>query len=217
MIKAVLFDFDGTIMDTSELIIGSWQHVFRTLTGKDGDLEEIKKSFGETLWFTMEKFFPDRNADKCVDIYREWQKDKYLDEIELFPGIAVLIRWLASQDVKLAIVTSRARKSLELGLEKFNLQNMFQVLVTCEDTDAHKPSPIPAQIALKQLGVKPEEALFIGDTKFDIGCANNAGIPSVLVGWATETEERTENVYKPTYKVETTREIMKIVEKINNK
>ncbi len=204
-------------MDTSDLIINSWQHVFRTLTGKDGDVEKIKKSFGETLWFTMDKFFPNEDVDRCVAIYRGWQTDRYLEEIELFPGVATLIRWLQSQDIKLAIVTSRAGKSLKDGLDEFNLLKAFEVLVTCEDTDAHKPSPIPAQIALKQLKVKPEEALFVGDSKFDIGCGNNAGIPTVLADWAGTPVDTSEAGYEPTYKVSCPREIMKIVERTNNK
>lgn len=213
-IKAILFDYDGTLMDTNELIIGSWQSVFKEITGKPGSREKIIDSFGETLVFTMKKFFPDQDTNRCIEIYRKWQGDKYLDTIEMFPGMSTLVKYLSAEGYKLGIVSSRIRGSLEAGLDKFGLLKTFDVVVSCEDSKEAKPSPVPAQIALKQLGIKPEDAIMIGDTKFDIGCANNAGMHSILMDWGFTDVDRTEYLYKAEYVVHSTPELREAIEKI---
>ena len=190
-IKTILFDFDGTVANTNRLIIDSWQHVFRTVHGKEADEADIKATFGEPLGISMVKNFPDMNPEDAIDMYRSHQKDIYEEMIEPFPGMAELLKGLKEKGYQVGIVTSRLRNSTMIGLRKFGLAETADCIVTCEDTDKHKPDPEPALIALEKLSAKAEETLMVGDSMFDIKCAHNAGIKAVMVGWAeaiTETD-----------------------------
>lgn len=181
-VKAVLFDFDGTIFDTNKLILESWNEVFRVKGNKKTD-EEVLATFGEPLVISMEKWFPGQ-SEECINIYRSYQRDIFFEKIEIYEGMGELIKKLKALGYLNAIVTSRLTSSTMKTLEKYDLARYFDVIVTCDDTDKHKPDPAPALLALEKLGISADEAIMIGDSKFDIKCAHNAGIKGVLVGWS---------------------------------
>lgn len=210
--KAVLFDFDGTIMNTNDIIIQSWQHTFRTIEGKERPLHEITPSFGEPLSITMAKFFPERNTEEMVSTYRDYQRSVYTEKVHMFPGIADVIKTLKENNYLVAIVTSRLWESTKQGLYKFDIAHMFDAVVSAEDTAVHKPDPAPCLICLEKLGVKPQEAIFVGDSGFDVLCAKNAGVQSVLVGWSVcVSEEQKAGLYKPDYFIEKPVDLLAIV------
>lgn len=214
-ITTVLFDYDGTLMDTNEIIMESWQHTFRTLTGKEGDRKRILESFGEPLRTTMVKFFPDHDVDEAVELYRSYQVSFYKKRIQMFPGTPELIDGLKERGFRLAIVTSRLRPTTMEGLEKYGLTDRFDYVVTADDTDKHKPDPEPVRIALDKLGSRPEEALMVGDSMFDIGCGNNAGVRTVLVNWAVAAgAQQALNDYLPDYSISSPEELFGVIESI---
>ncbi len=192
-IRAVLFDFDGTVANTNRLVLDSWQHTYRTLTGREADEAVIKATFGEPLPVSMEKAFPDTPTDEAIAVYRDHQKDIYEEMIEAFEGMPELMKALKEKGYLVAIVTSRMRNSTLIGLRKFGVMEDIDCIVTCEDTDKHKPDPEPVLIALERLSVSAEEALMVGDSMFDIKCAHNAGVKSVLVEWAEAATEEDRN------------------------
>ncbi len=211
-IKTILFDFDGTVANTNRLIIDSWQHVFRTVHGKEADEADIKATFGEPLGISMVKNFPDMNPEDAIDMYRSHQKDIYEEMIEPFPGMAELLKGLKEKGYQVGIVTSRLRNSTMIGLRKFGLAETADCIVTCEDTDKHKPDPEPALIALEKLSAKAEETLMVGDSMFDIKCAHNAGIKAVMVGWAEAiTEADLTGLDRPEYCIEKAEDLYDIL------
>lgn len=211
--KAILFDFDGTLMNTNEIIFASWQHTYKTLTGKEGDRREIVKTFGEPLFTSMENAFPNVPVEESVAIYRDYQRDCYLDKIELFEGCKELIIELHKRGFRLAVVTSRVKSSLISGLEKYGLLDYFEAFVTCDDTDAHKPSPEPILKALEKLDIDAKDALMIGDSIFDVLCAKNAGVESVLVGWALEGAGTIiDEDVEPEFRIKIAKDLIAIVE-----
>ena len=219
----VVFDFDGTIADTNQLIIGSWQAVFRARTGNEGDISDILSTFGEPLYYTMEKMFPDYDVEESVDIYRSYQQEIFLDEIGIFPGIKELIVELKERGYKVGIATSRLRESTLRGLKKFELEDYIDALVTVEDTDKHKPDPEPALICLEKLGSTSDESIMVGDSAYDMGCGKNAGMTTVLVGWSevaksgvesTAKERKTDgevDIFAPDYIIEEAEDLWKIL------
>jgi len=211
-INTVLFDFDGTLMDTNSVIIESWRHMFRMMGVKEKPVEEIVKTLGEPLTLTMKNLFPGMDISEPVSIYRDFHRENYEESIKLFPGMGELVISLKEKGYKLGLVTSRMAWSTMLGLEKYKLKEYFDAIVTADDTDKHKPDPEPVNITLGKLGSKPEESILIGDTRFDVLCAGNAGVKSVLVAWsiALSEEERT-GEYAPDYIINTAEELLQIL------
>jgi pyrophosphatase PpaX len=211
-VNTVLFDFDGTVMDTNSVIINSWQHTFRALTGAERPVSDIVATFGEILHDTVARFFPDVPAEKCVEIYRSYHRDNFGPMISVFPGVRELLAELKERGFTLAIVTSRLPATTAEGLEKYELTGYFDLIVTCEDCKKFKPDPEPALIALARLGKRPEEALMVGDTRNDILCARRAGVKSVLVGWsAALTGDERAGEDAPDYRIERAEDLLDIL------
>lgn len=212
--KAVLFDFDGTLMDTNDIIMASWQYTFMKYRGKEGDRDWIISTYGEVLAVSMEKAFPDIPLEECMDTYRDYQRDIYLEKIHLFDGMEELIRKLHDGGYKLAIVTSRLKSSLERGLDKYDLRKYFDAIVTCEDCEEHKPLPGPCLAALEKLNLPASDAVMVGDSVFDVLCAKNAGVDSIMVGWAMDGAGNCANASETEaeYFAPTAEDIFKIVE-----
>ena len=221
-INTVIFDFDGTIADTHKLIIDSWQAVYRAYTGKEGDEAYILSTFGEPLYYSMAKTFPDYDLEETVSIYRDFQKEIFSDSIKAFPGMVNLIKDLKNKGYKTGIVTSRLRYSTYEGLSVFGIEDCIDELVTVEDTDKHKPHPEPALICLQRLESKPEESIMVGDSFFDIGCAKNAGMKAVMVNWsqalssgmdsaAIPEGEEDSSIFEPDYYIEDANDLWHIL------
>lgn len=211
-INTILFDFDGTIMNTNDVIIQSWQHTFNTIDGKEKPVETIIRTFGEPLFLTMEKMFPKVPVEEAVAIYRSYLKENFNDMIKPFPGMLELVKNVKGQNYKTALVTSRVGNTTRQGLEKYGLSPYFDCLVTCDDTDKHKPDPEPVYIALNKLSSKSSESIMLGDSMFDIRCARNAGVKSVLVGWQMAvTEEEIKGAEGPDYIIEKPEELFDIL------
>ena len=216
-ITTILFDFDGTLMDTNTIIIESWKHTFKVMNVEGLSFKEITKTLGEPLTFTMGKLFPEADIPKAVDIYRDFHRDTFVRDVELFDGMRELVVSLKEKGYKLGVVTSRKSWSTTKGLEKFGLDKYFDVVITADATEKHKPDPEPVYIALEKLGSKPDESIIIGDTSFDILCAKNAGLKSVLVDWsiALPKEERTgENI--PDYTIYEANELLNLLDLLNS-
>lgn len=190
-IDTVLFDFDGTVMDTNNVILMSWQHTFRTLENREETLENLVKTFGEPLEATMKKFFPDVPVEESVNIYRSFHHDNFSKLIKLFPGMEELISEVKHRGYKTGLVTSRLLRTTMEGLEKYHIKDCFDVIVTAEDTTKHKPDPQPIYVALEKLGSAAENSIMLGDTLFDLMCAANAGVKSALVGWSLALKDKT--------------------------
>ncbi len=211
----VLFDFDGTVMNTNDVIIASWQHTFRTIDGKEREVSEIARTFGEPIVQTMKRMFPHVPVEESLKIYRSYHYDYFDDLISLFPGMRELLVELRKTGYKTGLVTSRMRNTTCRGLEKFELTDLFDAVVTCDDTSVHKPDPEPVFIALEKLGTKPEKTVMLGDTMYDIMCANNAGVTSVLVGWAiAPTEEEIKGENGPDFIMKDAADLFRILDEI---
>lgn len=183
-ITTLLFDFDGTLMDTTNVIVGSWQQVYKKVTGKEGDEETILATFGTILSDSLEDAFPGEPVDELVNIYRGYHYDHFLELIDLYPGIRDMLMRAKSEGLRMALVTSRLKKTTMQALKEFDLEQFFEVVMTADDCTGHKPDPEPINVTLEKMGTSPENAMMVGDTLLDRQCARNAGVKSVLVSWA---------------------------------
>lgn len=211
-ITTILFDYDGTIMNTNDVVIQSWQHTFRTVEGKERPIEFITRTFGEPLYTTMARALPQITVDEGVKIYRSFLREHYTDMIAPFPGMVDLVRRLKEKGYRTGLVTSRVGDTTVQGLEQFDLHHHLDCLVTHEDTDKHKPDPEPVLIALRKLSSTPSESIMLGDSMFDILCAKNAGVQSVLVGWQMAvSEEEIKGPDRPDFLIERPEDLFAIL------
>lgn len=183
MVKTIIFDFDGTLVNTNDVIVDAWQHTYRHYIGKEMPREYIEKSFGEPLLITMAREFPEVPPEESASIYRQRQSDMADEMVKLFPGIVDMLDALKAAGIKMGVVTSRTRETTLFYMNKFSIAHYFDGLVSCDDTSIHKPNPEPLLLGLEKLGAKAEESIMVGDSTFDVKCANNAGVKAVLVGW----------------------------------
>ena len=212
-INTVLFDFDGTIMDTNDLILQSWQNTFVQLTGSEAPVDKILATLGEPLELTMSNFFPEVPLQKCLDTYRSWHHENFVKLIKMFPGMLELLEELKARGYKMGLVTSRLKYTTMLGVEKYDLGKYFDYILTADDTDKHKPDPAPILITLEKLGSLPSESIMIGDTMLDMGCARNAGVESVLVDWTIAvSEEQKKGPDAPDHIIKTAAELLEILD-----
>ncbi len=187
--KYIIFDFDGTLVNTNDIILESWQVTFMHYLGHRLDEKEILATFGETLKHTIAEKIPGASYEEVRDYYRAYQDANCEGRVYVFPGVRELLDELKAEGYKLAVATSRTLYTYRKYMEELGLSDYIDVAVTMEDVSRHKPDPECALRVLEKLGAAPDEALFVGDTKYDIGCANSAGIDSVLVGWSHWIDE----------------------------
>lgn len=213
MLTTVLFDFDGTLVNTNDVIIASWQHTYKHYTGHEESVEKITACFGEPLLITMAREFPDVDPLVSAEVYREFQKEKADELVKVFEGVPEMLETLKKEGFRMAIVTSRTRESALRYLNMFGLAEYFEDMVSCEDTDIHKPNPQPILLCLEKLGIEKDEAIMVGDSPFDIKCANNAGVKSVLVDWRiTSDSEALISDAKADYEIAEPMDLLRVVE-----
>ena len=210
----IIFDFDGTIANTNDIIIASWQSTFERYLGHRLPVREIEATFGETLYDSIARLIPDAPVDEVVAHYRNYQ-DTHKDVIDVyvFDGVRELMDELRACGCRIGVATSRTAKSFNKYMEELDMGGYVDALVTMEDVTHHKPHPESVSKVLEKLGAAPEEAIMIGDTKYDIGCANNAGVDSVLVGWShyVDEEAMAADGFTPTWRIDTPAELLGLI------
>jgi pyrophosphatase PpaX len=215
-IDTILFDFDGTIMNTNDLIISGWRHAIGALSDKEITLDEIKGSFGEKLQDTAKRFLPDVDTGLVIQTYRAHHNDIFQDMISLFPGVTEMLEAVKAEGYTMGLVTSRLIRSTNLGLEKYDLHRFFEAIVTVEDTELPKPSPQPMLKCLGMLGKTPETAIMVGDSKHDVEGAKATGVVPVLVDWSLAvTKEEREGAYKPDFILYEPMDILDVLNELN--
>jgi pyrophosphatase PpaX len=182
-----LFDADGTLFDTTELIYACFTHTALSFGHAPIERPRVLQNIGLTLRDQMNMYFgpfDDLMFQKYRAVHMDFQMSIYKKHLALFDGVEETVKKLKDLGKRCAVVTSRFHQTLDLFLKETGIFRYFDVLVTPEDTVKHKPEPEPALRALQLLECKPADGLFIGDATFDIECGNSAGMATAFVGWS---------------------------------
>ncbi len=180
-----LFDADGTLFDTVDLICKCFQYVAEKYTGKTLDKSTIINGIGLPLKSQLIAHLgPEFDHDQILDDYIQYQINIMEDSVSPFPDVIPTLKILKSAGKKLAVVSSRRRVSLEIILESTDTSGYFDVLVTPEDTTKHKPDAEPALKAMSLLDADKATTVFIGDALYDICSGDSAGIDTIFVNWS---------------------------------
>jgi pyrophosphatase PpaX len=182
----VLFDLDGTLIDSGPMIMGSAEYAVRTVLGREPDaslMEQVRLSIGGPGLVAMMEAIDDTRVDELVEAYRE-ENERLHATLTAFDDVLALLPVLRSEGRRLGIVTAKRRATVHLAFERFPaLAEHCDVLVTAEDTSLHKPHPDPLLHALAVLEASADAAAYVGDSPFDVGAAQAAGVFAVAVGW----------------------------------
>lgn len=192
-IRAVLYDFDGTLADSTDLIMRCWRHTMNTHLGHCPPDEVWLSGFGLPLVDQLARFSrSDEEHQAMLESYRVHQNELFDSALQPFPGAAATVAELARRGIRLAIVTSRLRRATLRGLDVCGLASHFDVVVTPDDVTNPKPDPEPVVLALRQLGVAPGEALFVGDSPYDMAAGRAAGTRVAAAMWGPFSREALE-------------------------
>lgn len=199
-LEAVLFDFDGTLVDTTELIYRSLHHATGEVLGREFPRETLMAGVGQPLPQQIELLLgrgesvggdTEEQSRALLDSYRAYNEAHHEDLIREFPGVEASLSRLADAGIKLAVVTSKRRPSVRMALDSFpGLGTVVDHFVTMEDTAEHKPRPAPLLKGLEVLGDVPrQKSAYVGDSPFDIEAARAAGVLGVGVSWGAFSED----------------------------
>jgi len=183
-VNTVLYDLEGTLVDTNDLISESWSHTVKSLTGRVLTDEEIRRTYGEILQDSMIRLMPEIDPEEALEFFRAYQRGIFLERIRLFDGVEETLKELKERGYKNGLVTSRLRASAMNAVRHFGLGSLFDSIITASDIDVFKPDPAPVFFILDKLGSKPEETIFVGDTIHDIEAGLASGVYTVLVDWS---------------------------------
>lgn len=178
--KHYIFDLDGTLIDTEDAILKTWQYTLKEY-GYEYSLNEVRVVLGVTTGIGLQRL----NAHVDENYTDKWQTnyEKYSTEADFFDGAKEMLKLLKDRGCSLGIVSSRSKTEYKRFFESFNLESFFTTIVLEEDTREHKPNPEPLFKYIELTGADKDTCIYIGDMPTDIQCANDAGVISGLVTW----------------------------------
>lgn len=184
MYKCLIFDIDGTIIDTEKAVISSLQKLLKVETGIDYPADELSFVLGIPGSVSL-KQLNIIDTEKACEKWNNYMKEFYND-IRVFPDLEEIIKRLHDLKIKTGIVTSKTKQELIDDFNPFGLHEYFDYIVCADDTNKHKPNPEPILKCLELGRISPAEAVYIGDTSYDMQCAQSAGVDFALALWGTK-------------------------------
>ncbi|HET6402297.1 MAG TPA: HAD-IA family hydrolase [Candidatus Kapabacteria bacterium] len=207
-IRAVLFDIDGTLLDTFDFIYGAFEYAFTEHGLSPLSRERISELMGGPLEEVYRTMAPGSDPTLLAQSHRMFQSDN-LRLVHLFPSTMEVLTELSRRGMKLSAITTRSLRTSIRSLELTGIAKYFDIIISAEDVTFHKPHPEPLLKALQFLAVKPEEAIMVGDTRADIEAGRNAGTKTVAALYGFGGERLRE--LDPDYAIEELKELLKLI------
>lgn len=184
MPRTVLFDLDGTLIDSIDLIRRSYDHTLRIHLGRAMEEGEWLSGLGRPLrWQFAQLAADEREVDAMIATYRTWNLAHHDELVVPFPGVVEAVRTLHERGAALAIVTSKAHASARRGLAHCGFGDLFDVVIGVDDVTEHKPHPAPVLAALAKLDRAANSAVMVGDSPHDLTSGRSAGTQTAAVAW----------------------------------
>jgi len=181
-LQAVLFDLDGTLIDTVELIRVSFRHATKAVLGRELPDEVTMANVGQPLSQQFRDMAPD-HADELLSVYREFNMAHHDQLARAYPGTLEALERVRAKSLPMAVVTSKGTQAATRGIDHFGLRPFFDVVVTADDVEIHKPDPYPLRFAAGLLGVELEYCMYVGDSPHDMQAAVSGGAIAVAALW----------------------------------
>lgn len=180
--SAILFDLDGTLLDSIDLIVGAFQHATREHLGRPVERDAIIPTIGRSLTAVLEELAPGRGA-ALLATYEQFLHQHHHRLVRLYPQAAAVLRELRARGYPLGIVTAKRRAVARLAFDVTGLDHLVDLVICVEDAPRAKPAPDPLLMAAARLGLAPGACLYVGDSRHDLVAAAAAGMPGAAALW----------------------------------
>lgn len=189
MYKLIIFDVDGTLIDTTDVVKEAYQYAISEGLGRKLTDEELEELIGVPTTKAIGKFDV-RDYKQTCDRYFKRLFEAFSKDVKPFDGIVELLEELKKRELQCAIVTSRNKSEIANDAALNSILKYFTTVMSVEDTQRHKPDPEPITKLLEKTGICVSDALYMGDTYLDYKCAANAGVKFALASWGAKQDDR---------------------------
>lgn len=207
--ETILFDLDGTLIDTNELIIASFTHTLEKYADRPYKREEIIDFIGYPLRESLEKVNTEL-VGEMMEAYRTHNLENHEKYVKAYPTVVETITRLKEGGFKLGIVTTKLSDTAKLGLRLTGMEDLFDLLIGLDDVEHAKPHPEPILKAMDKLKANPMTTMMVGDNYHDIEAGHNAGVQTAGVAWSLKGRKVLEQ-YDPDYMLKEMRDLLSIV------
>ncbi|WP_042476580.1 pyrophosphatase PpaX [Bacillus ndiopicus] len=209
MVKALLFDFDGTLLNTNELIIQTFMHVLEEKFPGQYSPKDCIKFLGPSLHETFNEIAPDA-VDEMVASYRKWNLEHHDQLVTQYDGVVSTLEKLHAQGIRLTIVSTKRSEMVKRGLNVLGIEQLFEHIIGYDSVQHVKPHPEPILLALQKMQLAKEDVIMIGDNSHDIEAGHNAGVKTAGVAWSFKGEDYLQQ-FSPTYMLQHMTDLLTIV------
>jgi pyrophosphatase PpaX len=206
----VLFDLDGTVVDSGAIILASMRYATQEVLGREYSDEELMQTVGGPgLEAQMHELAPE-HVERLVDVYRAHNEPLH-DELEACAGMEDVLVRLHAEGRRLGVVTAKRRSTVELAFANVPLGHLFEAIVGGDETERHKPDPEPLLLGAERLGADPTATAYVGDSPFDVRAAKAAGMFAVAVTWGRIHDRSRLEAEEPDAIVDTAEELLGVL------
>ena len=189
-ISCIIFDLDGTLAQTNDLIYATFNHVAEKYLNKVFTPREIVAMFGPPEEIAIERIVGKERVDEAMDVYCEYYSTHHPHMADAYEGIRELLEFLKNKGIILAVFTGKGKRTTLITLENIGIKQCFDLIVTGNDVENHKPSADGIRKVLKTFKLQPNEVLMVGDSVSDVKAAQDAGVAMAAVLWDSYSKER---------------------------
>lgn len=212
MIKAIIFDFDGTLIDTAPGIVATMRETFRRMGTAEPTEQAMRATIGIPLKDALTQLgeYGEEDAQRATNLYRELFTEYELGNLQEFEGVIPTLSALQDSGIRMAVATSRDSESLHVIMDPRGMTQFFETVVTGSDNITHKPAPDLVLTLLDRMQLSADEVLVVGDTTYDIEMGNNARCRTCAVTYGNHSRQQLLTA-KPTYMIDDFTQLPKIV------
>jgi pyrophosphatase PpaX len=210
---AVLFDLDGTLIDSIALLLASMRHTFHGRPRKPTEAEWIE-GLGTPLPKQLTPYVEsDEDRERLVNRYRSFQHENHDRLMAAYTGVIDTLALLYQRGHPMGVVTSKGNTMMERGLKFIGADDYIEVAIGYDSVHIHKPDPFPVRAALEKLGYQPNEAVFVGDSPHDIRSGNDAGVITIAALWGPFRRDQLQP-YHPTHFLDDIKDLPSLLDRI---
>jgi len=210
---AVLFDLDGTLIDSIALLLASMRHTFHGRARKPTEAEWIE-GLGTPLPKQLTPYVEsDEDRERLVNRYRTFQHENHDRLMSAYTGVIDTLALLYQRGHPMGVVTSKGNTMMERGLKFIGADDYIEVAIGYDSVHIHKPDPFPVRAALDKLGYQSNEAVFVGDSPHDIKSGNDAGVITIAALWGPFRRDQLEPCH-PTHFLSDIKELPSLLDRI---